>query len=83
MMMGELPITSFQIEYSLATDLLNVFTMNVPISNPPPTNNRHSVEITGLAPWTKYLIKCYAINSEGTGPASNPISVQTASACEW
>ena len=41
-----------------------------------------STSITGLDPFTEYIIRVAAVNSIGTGPFSDPVNVTTEPLCQ-
>ena len=60
------PITGYRLRYSNGTS----------IANTTGEGSRHHV-LTGLTPFTNYSVQVAAVNDDGTGPYSTPLTVET------
>ena len=60
------PITGYRLRYSNGTSIVNTSG----------EESRHHV-LTGLTPYTNYSVQVAAVNDGGTGPYSNPLTVET------
>lgn len=47
------------------------------------TELSYSYDISGLKPWTEYIMTVYSVNEIGRSPGSTPFTTSTASAGEY
>ena len=60
------PITGYRLRYGIDTSIVNITGEGI----------RQHV-LTGLTPFTNYILQVAAVNDGGTGPYSTPLTVQT------
>lgn len=73
---GNLDILGYVVAYGEAgLSTRNEVTVNV-------TDLSYAYDITGLKPWTEYIMTVYSINEVGRSPGSTPYTTRTASAGE-
>ena len=74
----QLTITQYVVFYNKVGDS-NIFQMTAPATT---SDDRHTYDITGLDPYTDYVVVVHATNSAGRSPGSLPHPIRTASAGE-